>query len=89
MTNALPLPDTLPALSMVAPATVAAHRLDLARALAGGVVASLAAGDARGARVALDAVLDALAPFAAGLDGLVLHHAVSLPEDLEARFGLT
>jgi hypothetical protein len=38
------------------PAAVPSHRLDLARALAGGVVASLAAGDARGARVALDAL---------------------------------
>jgi hypothetical protein len=32
------------------------HRLDLARALAAGVVASLGAGDSRGARVALDAL---------------------------------
>ena len=38
------------------PAVVPSHRLDLARALAGGVVASLAAGDMRGARVALDAL---------------------------------
>ena len=36
--------------------TLASHRLDLARALAGGVVASLATGDTAGARVALDAL---------------------------------
>jgi phytoene dehydrogenase-like protein len=36
----------------------------------------------------LQALLDALAPFAPKLGDLVLHHAVSLPEDLEARFGL-
>jgi len=37
----------------------------------------------------LQTVMDTLAPFAPGLAGQVLHHAVSLPEDLEARFGLT
>jgi phytoene dehydrogenase-like protein len=39
-------------------------------------------------RAVLSAVMDALAPHAPDLAGLVLHHAVSLPEDLEARFGL-
>jgi phytoene dehydrogenase-like protein len=33
-------------------------------------------------------VIEELAPFAPDLPGLVLHQAVSLPEDLEARFGL-
>jgi phytoene dehydrogenase-like protein len=40
-------------------------------------------------RALLQALLDALAPFAPKLADLVLHYAVSLPEDLEARFGLT
>ena len=39
--------------------------------------------------VLVKALLDGLAPFAPGLGGLVLHHAVSRPEDLEARFGLS
>jgi phytoene dehydrogenase-like protein len=36
----------------------------------------------------LQTLLDALAPFAPGLPGAVLHHQVALPEDLERRFGL-
>ena len=36
----------------------------------------------------LKSVVDHLAAFAPGLPGLVLHHQVLLPEDLEARFGL-
>jgi hypothetical protein len=52
--KAAPLPDPLSALSTAPPETVAPHRFDLARALAAGVVASLAAGDTQGARVALD-----------------------------------
>ncbi len=36
----------------------------------------------------LRALLETLAPFAPGLEGLVLHHTVSRPEDLESRFGL-
>jgi hypothetical protein len=54
--NAPPLPDPLSALSTAPPGTVAPHRLDLARALAGGVIAALAEGDTAGARVALDAL---------------------------------
>jgi phytoene dehydrogenase-like protein len=43
----------------------------------------------RGDRQAvLKSVLDLLAPLAPGLQDLVLHHHVSLPEDLERRFGL-
>src|SRR5262249_23108923 len=34
-------------------------------------------------------VVDQLAAFAPGLESLVMHAHVSLPEDLEARFGLT
>ncbi len=36
----------------------------------------------------LQTMLRGLAPFSPDLAGLVLHHRVSLPEDLEARFGL-
>jgi phytoene dehydrogenase-like protein len=44
----------------------------------------------RGDRDALlKSVLEHLSSFAPGLPGLVLHHQVLLPEDLEARFGLT
>jgi phytoene dehydrogenase-like protein len=43
----------------------------------------------RGDRQAvLKGVLDLLAPVAPGLQDLLLHHHVSLPEDLERRFGL-
>jgi phytoene dehydrogenase-like protein len=43
-----------------------------------------------GEREALfESVLGHLASFAPGLPGLVLHHEVLLPEDLEARFDLT
>lgn len=35
------------------------------------------------------AVIERLSPFCPGLEGLVLHREVLLPEDLEARFGLS
>jgi hypothetical protein len=41
-----------------APGAVAPHRVDLARALAAGVVAALAAGDVRGARLAVGSLAD-------------------------------
>jgi phytoene dehydrogenase-like protein len=40
-------------------------------------------------RALLNTVLDDLAPFAPNLRELVMHHHVSLPEDLEERFGLS
>ena len=65
-------PEHAPAVALDAPPdqppAVAPHRLDLARALAGAVVASLGAGDTAGARVALDALrglVDASEPGAA------------------------
>src|SRR5580704_469696 len=54
LATALPLQPPPSALSTAPSGTVAPHRLDLVRALAGAVVASFAAGDTRGARFAVD-----------------------------------